>query len=63
MNLKDKDAEILLSILRKIRAEANNPERKKYQIENLCSKASLIINKAKRKNGKVSAPKNLRASE
>lgn len=50
MTLTPKEAERLLLLLTKIRAEANNPERKKNSVENMCDKAKLIIKKKLRKS-------------
>ena len=63
MNMSEKDVEVVLSLLRRIKIEARNP--KKYKIENLCSKAIVTINKAKRRNGKskTSETENLRAAQ
>ena len=50
MTLTTKEADRLLALLKKIKAEANNPDRRKYSIENLCDKASLTIKKIQRKS-------------
>ena len=50
MNITDRESEVLLSLLRRIRAKANNPNRKRNEVENMCDRATLIINKAKRRN-------------
>lgn len=50
MTLTTREADRLLTLLQKIKAEVNNPDRKKNQVENMCSRASLIIKKKLRKS-------------
>ena len=49
MNITNREADALLSLLRTIRIETCKPNRRRYAIENLCDRATVIINKAKRR--------------
>lgn len=50
MNITEREAADLLSLLRRIRGEANNPGRKKHSVENMCDLAITIIKKTRRRN-------------
>ena len=47
--MSPKEENELRKVLLEIKAQASNPKRKKYAIENLVSKANLILNKSSRR--------------
>lgn len=52
MTLTQREADAICRLLQDIRINANNPDRRRYQLENMCSRALAILKKAKRRNTK-----------
>ena len=50
--LTQREADTICQLLVQIRINANNPNRRRYQLENMCSRAIAIIKNAKRRNTK-----------
>lgn len=49
MTLTPRETDMLLSIMQKIREQVDNPDRKKYKVENMCDRATAILKNAKRR--------------
>ena len=52
ISLTQREADAIFRLLVQIRSNANNPDRRRYQLENMCSRALAILKKAKRRNTK-----------
>lgn len=53
ITLTQREADTICRLLVQIRSNANNPDRRRYQLENMCSRALAILKKAKRRNTKI----------